>query len=294
MVSSTSVTRWRLERGPDGAATLWFDQPGCDQNLLDPGALFELDAILVEVADESSIRGLAIRSAKPAGFCAGADLAAIVALHTPADAESFALQGMAVLDRLSSLNKPTTAVIHGVCLGGGLELALACRRRVAIASSVPLQVGTPEVQYGLIPFWGAIARLPHLIGPDDGLDLLVSGRSIGYLLARSLGIVDRLAAEGDALDTLGILQSAPACERAWSAEDWDAAWNRARAQVDSATGDFPEAQLHVLNIASIELAHGHETAREATCGALAELVQLDEVRATLQALLDRGAAAGSH
>jgi enoyl-CoA hydratase/carnithine racemase len=235
-----------------------------------------------------------IRSAKPSGFCAGADIETLLALHTPADAESFVLEGMGVFDRLSSLNKPTMAVIHGVCLGGGLELALACRRRVALASSMPLQVGTPEVQCGLIPFWGAIGRLPHLIGPDDGLDLLVSGRSIGYLLARSLGIVDRLAAEGDALGTLGFLQSAPASARAWSAEDWDAAWNRARAQVESEPGDFPEAQLHVLNIASIELAHGPETAREATCGALTELVLLDEVRGTLQALLDRGAGGGSH
>ncbi len=144
-------------------------------------------------------------------------------------------------------------MIHGVCQGGGLELALACRRRVALASSVPLQVGSPEVQYGLIPFWGAISRLPQLIGPDDGLDLLVSGRSIGYLLARSLGIVDRLAAEGDGVDTLAFLQSAQSSVRTWPRELWEAAWNRARAQVDSAPGEFPEAQLHVLNVVSIEL-----------------------------------------
>jgi enoyl-CoA hydratase/carnithine racemase len=292
MVSPTSVSHWRLERGTDGAATLWFDQPGRVHNLLDPLALDELDAVLDDVEGTPSIGGLVIRSAKASGFCAGADLEFLLTLRTPAAVESFALKGMAVFDRIARAPKPVVAMIHGVCQGGGLELALACRRRVALASSVPLQMGSPEVQCGLIPFWGGISRLPHLIGPEDGLDLLVSGRSIGYLRARSLGIVDRLAAEGDAVDTVEFLQSAQSSERTWPRDDWEAVWNRVRAQIDSAPGEFPEAQLHVLNLLSIELAHGVETTREATCGALAELTQLDEVRASVQAVIERGA--GSH
>ena len=143
------------------------------------------------------VAALVIRSAKPAGFCAGVDLKTILSLQTPAEVEAFVRRGLAVFDHLSALPVPTLAVIHGACLGGGLELALACRRRVALASAAPLQVGMPEVHLGLIPAWGAISQLPRLMGPDDGLNLLITGRSIGYLLARSHGIVDRLAAEGD-------------------------------------------------------------------------------------------------
>ena len=150
-----------------------------------------------------------IRSAKPGGFCAGADLKTILACTTAAEVEAFVVRGLAVLDHLSRLAVPTVAVVHGVCLGGGLELALACRRRVALASPAPLQVGTPEVQHGLIPGWGAITQLPRLIGPENALDLLISGRSIGYLQARSLGIVDRLAAEGDSREALELMESSP-------------------------------------------------------------------------------------
>ncbi len=101
MDSPTSVSHWRLERGTDGAATLWFDQPGRAHNLLDTLALDELDAVLVEVESTPSIGGLAIRSAKASGFCAGADLESLLTLHTPAAAESFVLKGMAVFDRLA-------------------------------------------------------------------------------------------------------------------------------------------------------------------------------------------------
>lgn len=293
MASLITVTNWRLDRSPDGAATLWFDQPGRSDNALNGAALGELDAVLTEVESDPEIRALAIRSAKPAGFCAGVDLETILVLHTPEDAETLVLPGSAVLDHLAGLSTPSVAVIHGVCLGAGLELALACRRRVAVASSVPLQIGMPEVEHGLIPFWGGISRLPHLIGPDDGLDLLISGRSIGFLLARSLGIVDRLAAEADPLNPLELAQSARAAERTWSRDDWEAAWNRAHAQVASAPGEFPEAQLHVLNIISIGLAHGPEAAREATQSALAELVFSEGVREAVQALLQRGSS-GRH
>ena len=197
MSSATSGSIWRWERGADGVWTLWFDQPGRSQNVLDPAALDELETRLVEAEGEHALQSLVIRNAKPKGFCAGADLGTILSCRTAADVETFVRRGLAVFDRLSGLAVPTVAVIHGVCLGGGLELALACRRRVALASAEPLQIGTPEVHHGLIPAWGAIDRLPRLMGPDDGLDLLISGRLIGYLLARSHGLVDRLAAEAD-------------------------------------------------------------------------------------------------
>ena len=166
-----------------------------------------------------------IKSAKPAGFCAGADLQTILSCRTPEECQAFVTHGLRVLEHLSSLSVPTVAVIHGSCLGAGLELALACRRRVALASTAPIQVGVPEVHFGLIPAWGAITQLPRLIGPDDGLDLLITGRTIGYLLARSHGLVDRLASQDDSIESLDVLGTDPAPERTWPKEVWDAAWN---------------------------------------------------------------------
>jgi enoyl-CoA hydratase/carnithine racemase len=123
---------WRWKEGPDGIRTLWFDQPGRSQNVLDDSVLDELESRLVELDNDGSARGLVIRSAKPAGFCAGADLKKVLSFHTSSEAEAFVRHGLAVFDHLSALAVPTLAVIHGACLGGGLELALACRRRNAL------------------------------------------------------------------------------------------------------------------------------------------------------------------
>ena len=183
---------------------------------------------------------------------------------------------------------PTLAVIHGACFGGGLELALACRRRVALASAAPIQLGMPEVHFGLIPAWGGISRIPHIVGPDDGLNFLISGRAIGYLLARSHGIVDRLASDGDSIESLDLLSSGPATERTRPKEAWEEAWNRAREVVDEQPGDHPEAQLQILAIVAIELAHGREAAREATVTAFGEMVMSEDVRDGLTAFFERG------
>ena len=278
---------WRSEDATNGVRTLWFDQPGRSQNVLDEAVFDELEARLVEVEGNDSIQGLVIRSAKPAGFCA-AHLKRILTLSTPSDAEAFVRRGLAVFDRLSALTVPTLAVIHGACLGGGLELALACRRRVALASAAPIQLGLPEVHFGLIPAWGGISRIPHIAGPDDGLNFLITGRTMGYLLARSHGIVDRLASDGDSIESLDLLSSEPATARDWPKEAWEEAWNRARETVDEQPGEHPEAQLQILAILAIELAHGPEAAREATVKALAEMVVSEDVHAGLTAFFASG------
>jgi hypothetical protein len=117
---------------------------------------------------------------------------------------------------------------------------------------------------------------------------LITGRSIGYLLARSHGIVDRLASEGDSLESFDLIASEPAPQRTWSKESWEEAWNRAREKIDEQPGDHPEAQLQILTIVAIDLAHGCEAAREATVTSLAELAMSDLVRESLAAFLERG------
>jgi 3-hydroxyacyl-CoA dehydrogenase/enoyl-CoA hydratase/3-hydroxybutyryl-CoA epimerase len=280
-----SGSSWRWERGQEGVWTLWFDQAHRSQNVLDRAALDELETGLLEVERQPELKSLVIRSAKAKGFCAGVDLKAILACRTAAEVETYVGRGLAVFDRLSALAVPSVAVIHGACLGGGLELALACRRRVALASAAPLQIGTPDIRLGLIPAWGAIEKLPRLMGPDDGLDLLLSGRVIGYLLARSHGLVDRLAAEPDLEESVISAGSAVVPERTWPSEAWDSAWTRAHAQVDAQPAEHPEAQLKILTIVAIDVAHGHEAAREAATPALAELAMTDVVRASLEAFI---------
>jgi enoyl-CoA hydratase/carnithine racemase len=278
---------WRWEGGAGGIRTLWFDQPGTPQNFLDASALDGLEARLIELENDPSARGLVIRSAKAAGFCAGTDLQTILSCRTPEESQAFASHGLRVFGHLSALSVPTVAVIHGSCLGGGIELALACRRRVALASDEPIRVGVPEVHFGLIPAWGAITQLPRIIGPDDGLTLLISGRTIGYLLARSHGFVDRLASQGDSIESLDVLGNDPAAERNWPKEVWEEAWNRARESIDEQPGDFPEAQLRILAIVSIDLAHGREAARQATIEAMGEIAMSEDVRAALAEYFDR-------
>jgi 3-hydroxyacyl-CoA dehydrogenase/enoyl-CoA hydratase/3-hydroxybutyryl-CoA epimerase len=285
MSLAASGSSWRWQKAEDGVWTLWFDQPGRSQNVLDQAAFDELETHLNEAEGEPALKALVIRSAKTKGFCAGIDLRTLLACSTSAEVATFIGRGLTVLDRLAGLAVPSVAVIHGACLGGGLELALACRRRVALASAAPLQLGTPDIHLGLIPGWGAIDRLPRLMGPDDGLDLLLEGRLIGYLLARSHGLVDRLAADADLEESILAARSAVPPERAWPSEAWDSAWARAHAQVDETPAEHPEAQLKILTIVAIDVSHGSEAAREATTGALAELAMTDVVRASISGFL---------
>jgi 3-hydroxyacyl-CoA dehydrogenase/enoyl-CoA hydratase/3-hydroxybutyryl-CoA epimerase len=287
-----SDTNWRLEHGTAGITTLWFDQPGRSQNVLSPAALEELDGRLVEIESDSGLRGLVIRSAKPAGFCAGADLKTILNCKSREALLAYFQRGNAVIDHLAASTMPTVAVLHGACLGGGLELALACRRRVALASAVPLQAGCPEVQRGLIPGWGAITRLPRLIGPIDGVELLVAGRSFGYLLARSLGFVDRLAADDGASEIAELIAAEPGLERTWPKDVWETASERGRALIEEHPGEHPEAQLKVVEIVAIDIAQGRQAATAATLEAISELAASEETRQALASFFQRRTAGG--
>jgi 3-hydroxyacyl-CoA dehydrogenase/enoyl-CoA hydratase/3-hydroxybutyryl-CoA epimerase len=286
MSPTSSDGAWRYDGGADGLPTLWFDQRDRRQNVLDPAALEELDARLCEVEQAGTARGLLVRSAKPAGFCLGMDLKTVLSCRSAAEVEVFVRRGQAVFDRLSALEFPTVAVIHGACLGAGLELALACRRRVALASAAVLQIGTPEIAHGLVPAWGAIDRLPRLMGPEDGLDLLISGRSIGYLLARSHHIVDRLAADLDAALVFERAGRSPVEEPTWPEAAWETGWERAKERIDEQPGDFPEAKLQILELSATHVTRGRAAAQDATARALGELAMTETVRLSIAEYLE--------
>jgi enoyl-CoA hydratase/carnithine racemase len=278
---------WRLDRNDGGLWTLWFDSPGRSHNVLDPAAFEDLDGCLSELEQESSVRGLLIRSDKPSGFCAGADLKTIQAYPSASELESYFRRGLAVLDRLTRLKVPTAAVVHGVCLGGGLELALACRFRVALASSIPLQLGCPEVQLGLIPAWGAIARLPRLLAPKDALNLLLNGNPIGFLHAKSQGLVDRLVAqdEHERIWEMMSRQAAPA--RPFTVGTWHDELAFARAKAADQPADFPEVQSLIMEIIQTDLTRGLDVARQMAITQCAELACRPSTRQAIDDFFNR-------
>ena len=153
--------------------------------------LAELDAVLAEI-EKSRPRGLVIRSAKAGGFVAGADIAQFKGVTDPASVEALLTKGHAVLDRLDRLPLPTVAVIHGYCLGGGLEVALACDRRIAIDDA---SFGFPEVLLGLHPGLGGTVRLTQLINPVQAMTMMLTGRTERARRAKSLGLVDAVTQE---------------------------------------------------------------------------------------------------
>ncbi len=182
---------WRLRKDEDNIAWLLFDKRGASANTLDETTLTELNAVLDKIEQERP-RGLVIRSAKPSGFIAGADIAQFRTVTDPSQIEALLTKGHAVLDRLDRLSLPTVAVIHGFCLGGGLEVALACDKRIATDDA---SFGFPEVLLGLHPGLGGTMRLPRLISPVQAMTMMLTGKTERARRAKSLGIVDAITQE---------------------------------------------------------------------------------------------------
>ncbi|NIR28948.1 MAG: crotonase [Gammaproteobacteria bacterium] len=191
MPEDTQLRHWRLREDATGIAWLHFDQAEASTNTLGRETLGELDDVLARLA-EATPRGLVILSDKPSGFIAGADVRAFRELRNRHEALQAIRQGQSVLDRLAALRVPTVALIHGHCLGGGLELALACRYRVAEHDA---SLALPEVRLGIHPGFGGTWRLPRVIGAPRALDLMLSGRSVRGRQARRLGLVDHAVPE---------------------------------------------------------------------------------------------------
>ena len=182
-------THLRLERDGDDRAWLTLDQADSRVNVLSSAVLAELRGAL-ESLEAQPPAALVIRSAKAAGFVAGADIEELATLHGSAEAREFVQRGHHVMNRLAAARWPTLALIHGHCLGGGLELALACRYRIAVDDPAT-RLGLPEVRLGIHPGFGGTVRGIGVLGPLAGLDVILSGRSLDARRARQLGLVDR-------------------------------------------------------------------------------------------------------
>ena len=183
-------THWRLVTDADGVAWLALDKAGASTNSLSREVMTELAAILGDLA-RAPPKALIVTSAKR-GFIAGADIKEFVGIRTPDQAYELIRGGQEVLDQLAALACPTVAAINGFALGGGLEVALACRYRVLV-DDPSATLGFPEVQLGVHPGFGGTVRAVQLAGPIAAMDLMLTGRTIRPKQALAMGLVDRLA-----------------------------------------------------------------------------------------------------
>jgi 3-hydroxyacyl-CoA dehydrogenase / enoyl-CoA hydratase / 3-hydroxybutyryl-CoA epimerase len=182
------LEHWKLTVDGDNLAWLAFDRAGATTNTFSSEALRELGQVAEHLAAMPP-KGLAILSAKDNGFAAGADIEEFTRLKDAEEAMAFTVLGNETFDRIEALPFPTVALVHGFCMGGGTELALACRYRV-MDDGPKTRMGLPEVLIGIVPGWGGARRLPALIGAANALDLMLTGRTVDARRARKLGLVD--------------------------------------------------------------------------------------------------------
>ncbi len=197
MNEKATYKNWSLEE-KDNIVRLFIDVAGSAANILSSEVLEELDTILKELASAKP-KGLIILSAKTSGFIAGADIREFITLEDKTQATVLIGRGQDVFNRLEKLQFPTVCLIHGFCLGGGLELALACNYRVGL-DDVSTRLGLPEVKLGIHPGFGGTVRLQRLIGAPKAMELILSGKTIDVRRAKKMGLIDYTVAERHLVD----------------------------------------------------------------------------------------------
>jgi 3-hydroxyacyl-CoA dehydrogenase/enoyl-CoA hydratase/3-hydroxybutyryl-CoA epimerase len=186
--ASTLTRHWRWETDRDGLAWLTFDKQGESANTFSREALEELGRSLAAIRLENP-KGLVVRSGKD-NFVAGADVEEFTRFKSSQEALAFVKLGWDVFQELRELPFPTTAMVNGFCMGGGVELALACRYRVAL-DDPKTRFALPEVMLGIMPAWHGLQWLPKLVGPAAALDMILTSRAVDARRAKRMGLVDQ-------------------------------------------------------------------------------------------------------
>lgn len=179
---------WRLSRDELGIAWLVLDKAGENANSLSKAVMAELGSVLDHLNVEPP-KALVIRSGKEAGFIAGADISEFDELQSTEAAKAMVARGWNLFNRLAAVRYPTLALVKGHCLGGGLELALACRT-LLVVDEPGTRLGLPEVMLGIFPGWGGMLRLPQRVGPSAALDMMLTGKTLDAKRAKRLGLAD--------------------------------------------------------------------------------------------------------
>ena len=185
-----TLKHWTLRRDDDGIAWLCFDKADASTNVLSRDVMTELNSML-EAIEKDLPKAVVVTSGKKSGFIAGADIKEFTGLKDSEQAYEMVRAGQQVLDRLEALKCPTIALINGFALGGGLELALACRYRI-INDDPKTVIGLPEVKLGIHPGFGGTVRSVQLAGPLKAMDMMLTGKNIRPKPARAMGLVDQV------------------------------------------------------------------------------------------------------
>ena len=197
------LRHWKPERRDDGVLVLHLDREGESVNAFSQDVLLELGEVLERIVIDPP-RGVVIASAKASGFIAGADLKEFQEFDRRGTVEDAIRRGQTVFQKLAELPCPTVAAIHGFCMGGGTEIALACDYRVA-SDDTSTRIGLPETQLGIFPGWGGSARLPRLVGAPAAMDMMLTGRALSAKAARGIGLVDKVVDKAVLLDSAAAL-----------------------------------------------------------------------------------------
>lgn len=175
----------------DGIGKVVIDNPPA--NALSSYVIRELDSVFSGLAADNSIRAIIFTGAGNF-FIAGADIKEIIKISSSKEGEELAMQGHNILGKIEKMDKPVIAAINGHCLGGGLELAMAFHIRIAAERA---RFGLPEINLGIIPGFGGTQRLPRLVGPSRGIEMILTGDMISAQEARSIGLVNRVTSDQD-------------------------------------------------------------------------------------------------
>src|SRR5690606_22592992 len=197
------VQHWHVEKRPDEVLVLSLDRAGESVNALSQDVLIELDGLLERIAIDPP-KAVVFRSAKDSGFIAGADIKEFQGFDEQGNVAGALQRGQQVFQRLAQLPCPTAVAIHGFCMGGGTELALACDYRVA-STDGSTRIGLPEVKLGIYPGWGGSVRLPKLVGAPAAFDMMLTGRTLSASAARATGLVDKTADKAVLVDSAASL-----------------------------------------------------------------------------------------
>jgi 3-hydroxyacyl-CoA dehydrogenase/enoyl-CoA hydratase/3-hydroxybutyryl-CoA epimerase len=282
---ASPTSPFSLVEHADGLLELRFDLPGEKVNLLRADSMDALEQWLERLASRRDARLLVVTSGKPDVFVAGADVRAFATLADAASARAASRRGQTLFAKLAALPMATVAAIHGACVGGGLELALACTWRVASDERVT-RLGLPEVLLGIVPGFGGTQRLPRVVGLTAALPLLLTGRLLSARAARRIGLVDEVVvAKEDLLDAArrvvsqGRLRRGPPRPPRRGARLVEAllrgvaplrafVLRRAAAAVRAKTGDLYPAPFAILEVVEVGYARGggHGDAAVATGG----------------------------
>lgn len=284
-----------LDIGVDeGIATIWLDQPGEKVNKLTLAMIEDFSDVLERLEQDDQIDGAVFASRKDDNFLAGADIGLLRSFEDPDEVREHVRRGQRLYDRLADLDKPVVAAVHGPCVGGGLELALACDYRIA-SDSKETRFSAAEVKLGLLPAFGGCQRLPRTVGLQAALPMLLTGKNVYAGPARKAGLADAL------IHRQGLVAAARRAARGLAEGEIEPAgkdrslwrraiegtplrrvvFDRAKDDVDERTyGNFP-APYKILDAVRTGLEDGFDAGLEAEVEHFATLLFTPEARALI-------------